>query len=48
MNKYPRADCCSGSGREYDPAEPPLMITRDQADFAIVTLEDCFREISNA
>jgi 4-aminobutyrate aminotransferase len=37
-----------GAGENTIRLSPPLMISRDQADFAIATLEDCFREISNA
>jgi 4-aminobutyrate aminotransferase len=37
-----------GAGDNTIRLSPPLTITSDQADFAIATLEDCFREISNA
>jgi 4-aminobutyrate aminotransferase len=37
-----------GAGENTIRLSPPLMITRDQADFAIATLENCFRQISNA
>jgi 4-aminobutyrate aminotransferase len=34
-----------GAGENTIRLSPPLVITRDQADFALVTLEDCFREV---
>jgi 4-aminobutyrate aminotransferase len=37
-----------GAGENTIRLSPPLMITRDQADFAIATLENCFRDISKA
>jgi len=36
-----------GAGENTIRLNPPLMIECDQVDVAIVTLEDCFREISN-
>ena len=35
-----------GSGRNAIRLCPPLVITRDQADFAVSTLEECLRRIS--
>jgi 4-aminobutyrate aminotransferase len=35
-----------GAGENSVRLSPPLVISRDQADFAIATLENCFREIS--
>jgi 4-aminobutyrate aminotransferase len=37
-----------GAGDSTIRLSPPLVITRDQADFAIATLEACFRECSTS
>jgi len=33
-----------GAGENTIRLSPPLLIDREQADFAVRTLEDCFRE----
>ncbi len=37
-----------GAGENTIRLSPPLMISRDQADFALDTLESCLREVSGA
>ena len=34
-----------GAGENTIRLSPPLVINQDQADFALVTLEDCFRNV---
>ena len=35
-----------GAGRNAIRLCPPLVITRDQADFAVDTLEECLKELA--
>ncbi len=45
MNAFERGLLLLGAGRNVIRLSPPLVVTRDQASFAMDTLEDCFREI---
>jgi 4-aminobutyrate aminotransferase len=45
MRAFERGLLVLGAGPNSIRLSPPLVITRDQADFAMDTLEDCLREI---
>jgi len=39
--------CCQGAGRIRFACAHPLVITKDQADFAADTIEDCLKALRN-
>ena len=45
MKAFQRGLLVLGAGRNTVRLSPPLIISRDQADFAIATLEECLKAV---